>query len=88
MHIVTFAFFLKELELYDDGVVVASNLMPGVLINCLMFVACSIVGNPMICGSNAGAGECAAALPPVTVPFPLESTPGGSSEHSSCSPCF
>uniref|UniRef100_A0A804LW45 non-specific serine/threonine protein kinase n=1 Tax=Zea mays TaxID=4577 RepID=A0A804LW45_MAIZE len=38
----------------------------------------NVVGNPMICGSNAGAGECAAALPPVTVPFPLESTPGGS----------
>jgi len=58
--------------------------MQGVLIDCLMFVAvCSIVGNPMICGSNAGAGECAAALPPATVPFPLDSTPGGSSEHSS-----
>ncbi|XP_002445573.1 probable LRR receptor-like serine/threonine-protein kinase At2g23950 [Sorghum bicolor] len=38
----------------------------------------NIVGNPMICGSNAGAGECAAALPPATVPFPLDSTPGGS----------
>nr|TKW10534.1 hypothetical protein SEVIR_6G170900v2 [Setaria viridis] len=39
----------------------------------------NIVGNPMICGGNAGAGECAAARAPVTVPFPLESTPGGSS---------
>lgn len=66
-------------------VVVASNLMRRVfvLFNNVR-VACSVVGNPMICGSNAGAGECAAALPPVTVPFPLESTPGGSSEHSSC----
>ncbi|ONM04447.1 putative LRR receptor-like serine/threonine-protein kinase [Zea mays] len=48
----------------------------------------NVVGNPMICGSNAGAGECAAALPPVTVPFPLESTPGGSSEHSSFLPLW
>ncbi|XP_062196841.1 probable LRR receptor-like serine/threonine-protein kinase At2g23950 [Phragmites australis] len=38
----------------------------------------NIVGNPMICGSNAGAGECAAAVAPVTVPFPLESTPSSS----------
>lgn len=68
-------------------VVVASNLMRRVfvLFNNVR-VACSVVGNPMICGSNAGAGECAAALPPVTVPFPLESTPGGSSEHSSFLP--
>ncbi|KAK3121823.1 hypothetical protein QOZ80_8BG0661380 [Eleusine coracana subsp. coracana] len=36
----------------------------------------NIVGNPMICGSNGSAGECAAALAPVSVPFPLESTPG------------
>ncbi|XP_062193120.1 probable LRR receptor-like serine/threonine-protein kinase At2g23950 [Phragmites australis] len=39
----------------------------------------NIVGNPMICGSSAeGAGECAAALAPVTIPFPLESTPSSS----------
>ncbi|WVZ92692.1 hypothetical protein U9M48_038738 [Paspalum notatum var. saurae] len=38
----------------------------------------NIVGNPMICGRDAGAGECAAALAPATVPFPMESTPGGS----------
>ncbi|TVU05700.1 hypothetical protein EJB05_48877, partial [Eragrostis curvula] len=39
----------------------------------------NIVGNPMICGgSNGSAGECAAALAPVNVPFPLESTPGSS----------
>jgi hypothetical protein len=43
--------------------------------------ACSIVGNPMICGSNGSAGGCAAAVAPVAVPFPLESTPD-SSEHS------
>lgn len=54
-----------------------------------MLVACSIVGNPMICGRNdAGAGPCAAALAPVTVPFPLESTPGSSSEHSSIPSCL
>uniref|UniRef100_A0ACD5Y726 Uncharacterized protein n=1 Tax=Avena sativa TaxID=4498 RepID=A0ACD5Y726_AVESA len=35
----------------------------------------NIVGNPMICGSHPGAGECAAALAPATVPFSLESTP-------------
>ncbi|KAL6839113.1 hypothetical protein ACP4OV_031004 [Aristida adscensionis] len=38
----------------------------------------NIVGNPMICGSN-GSAECAAAVLPVTVPFPLESTPSSSS---------
>ncbi|KAG8087522.1 hypothetical protein GUJ93_ZPchr0010g7325 [Zizania palustris] len=36
----------------------------------------NVVGNPMICGSgHAGAGECATVLAPVTVPFPLDSTP-------------
>lgn len=81
-------FFLKkESSSCMMVVVVASNLMRRVfvLFNNVR-VACSVVGNPMICGSNAGAGECAAALPPVTVPFPLESTPGGSSEHSSFLP--
>ncbi|CAL5001859.1 unnamed protein product [Urochloa decumbens] len=47
----------------------------------------NIVGNPMICGSDAGSGECAAVrAPPATVPFPLESTPGsggGSSRSGS-----
>lgn len=43
----------------------------------------NIVGNPMICGSSAGAGECAAALAPATVPFPMESAPGGNSTGSS-----
>lgn len=38
----------------------------------------NIVGNPMICGNHAGAGECAAALAPATVPFSLDSTPSGS----------
>jgi hypothetical protein len=94
MHTVTFAaslFFFKKKRARAVAcmmvVVVASNLMRRVfvLFNNVR-VACSVVGNPMICGSNAGAGECAAALPPVTVPFPLESTPGGSSEHSSFLP--
>uniref|UniRef100_J3MTF2 non-specific serine/threonine protein kinase n=1 Tax=Oryza brachyantha TaxID=4533 RepID=J3MTF2_ORYBR len=42
-----------------------------------------VVGNPMICGSgsgsHAGAGECATVVAPVTVPFPLDSTPSSSS---------
>lgn len=36
----------------------------------------NIVGNPMICGSHAGAEECAAAVAPVNAPFSLESTQG------------
>ncbi|KAM0851348.1 hypothetical protein ACQ4PT_052482 [Festuca glaucescens] len=35
----------------------------------------NIVGNPMICGSHPGAGECAAALAPAAVPLTVESTP-------------
>uniref|UniRef100_A0ACD6AGI7 Uncharacterized protein n=1 Tax=Avena sativa TaxID=4498 RepID=A0ACD6AGI7_AVESA len=42
----------------------------------------NIVGNPMICGSHPGAGECAAALAPATVPFSLDSTPSSSSSRS------
>ncbi|KAF0900210.1 hypothetical protein E2562_028692 [Oryza meyeriana var. granulata] len=38
----------------------------------------NVVGNPMICGSHAGAGECATVVAPVTVPFPLDSTPSSS----------
>ncbi|KAF2919889.1 probable LRR receptor-like serine/threonine-protein kinase At4g30520 isoform X2 [Oryza sativa Japonica Group] len=46
----------------------------------------NVVGNPMICGSssgshagNANAAECATVVAPVTVPFPLDSTPSSSS---------
>uniref|UniRef100_A0A0D9X8D1 Protein kinase domain-containing protein n=1 Tax=Leersia perrieri TaxID=77586 RepID=A0A0D9X8D1_9ORYZ len=40
----------------------------------------NIVGNPMICGnsSSSHAGECATVVAPVTVPFPLDSTPSSS----------
>lgn len=41
----------------------------------------NIVGNPMICGSHAGAEECAAAVAPVNAPFSLESTQGSNSEY-------
>uniref|UniRef100_A0A0E0ICK8 non-specific serine/threonine protein kinase n=1 Tax=Oryza nivara TaxID=4536 RepID=A0A0E0ICK8_ORYNI len=50
----------------------------------------NVVGNPMICGSssgshagNANAAECATVVAPVTVPFPLDSTPSSSSSSSS-----
>ncbi|KAM0920797.1 hypothetical protein ACQ4PT_007278 [Festuca glaucescens] len=42
----------------------------------------NIVGNPMICGSHPGAGECAAAVAPAAVPFSLESTPSSRAARS------
>uniref|UniRef100_A0A0D9X8C9 non-specific serine/threonine protein kinase n=1 Tax=Leersia perrieri TaxID=77586 RepID=A0A0D9X8C9_9ORYZ len=43
----------------------------------------NIVGNPMICGnsSSSHAGECATVVAPVTVPFPLDSTPSSSNSR-------
>uniref|UniRef100_A0A0E0LVD2 non-specific serine/threonine protein kinase n=1 Tax=Oryza punctata TaxID=4537 RepID=A0A0E0LVD2_ORYPU len=45
----------------------------------------NVVGNPMICGSGSHAGnaaECATVVAPVTVPFPLDSTPSSSSSRA------